>query len=93
MSQKIFQFDPSKFAADFARDGYVHIKGGVTPWFHGEVVKQVEESLVNRSMKEYAIGDKKQSRRAMRWRWGWSAGSSHRARMWLRQCAPHAASH
>ena len=61
MSQKIFQFDPSKFAADFARDGYVHIKGGVTPWFHGEVVKQVEESLVNRSMKEYAIGDKKQA--------------------------------
>ena len=61
MLQRIFQLDPSKYAADFARDGYVHIKGGVTPWFHEQVEKQVAESLVNRSMKEYAIGDKKQA--------------------------------
>ena len=61
MSGKMFNFDPAQHGGQFAREGYVHIKGGVTQQFYDQVVKQVDESLRIRSMKEYAIGDKQQA--------------------------------
>ena len=61
MPDKMFNFDPAQHAAQFAREGYVHIKGGVTQQFYDQVAKQVEESLKMRAMKEYAIGDKQQA--------------------------------
>ncbi len=61
MSERIFNFDPSKYAAEFAKAGYVHIKGGVTESFYAKAVKQVEENMKSKLMKEFAIGDKQQA--------------------------------
>ena len=61
MSEKMFQFDPSQYAAHFAEHGYVHIKGGVTDSFYKKVVAQVEENMKSKLMKEFAIGDKQQA--------------------------------
>ena len=60
-AERMFDFDPAVYAAQFAKDGYVHIRGGVTPSFHRKVVAQVEESLKTKLMKEFAIGDKQQA--------------------------------
>ena len=61
MSEKMFQFSPADYAAQFAKEGYVHIRGGVTETFFNKVVAQVEQSMKIRLMKEFAIGDKQQS--------------------------------
>jgi hypothetical protein len=61
MSEKMFQFDPSQYAGQFAERGYVHIKEGVTESFYAKVVKQVEENMKTKLMKEFAIGDKQQA--------------------------------
>lgn len=61
MSDAMFCFDPAKYAEHFAREGYVHIPGGVTEGFYRKMVKQVEENMKTKLMKEFAIGDKQQS--------------------------------
>src|SRR4051794_39689966 len=61
MSEKMFVFDPARYAADFAREGYVHIKGGVSESFYKLLVAQVEENMKSKKMKEFAIGDKQQA--------------------------------
>ncbi len=61
MSNRIFCFDPTKYRDHFLKEGYVHIKGGVTEEFYNELVKQVEENMRTRTMKEFAIGDKQQA--------------------------------
>jgi hypothetical protein len=61
MSNKIFDFDPSQYAEHFAREGYVHIKGGVTQEFFDKLVRQVEHNMKTKVMKEFAIGDKQQA--------------------------------
>src|SRR5436190_16607975 len=57
----MFTFDPAKYAGQFAREGYVHIRGGVGDAFYRKVVAQVEQSMRTRVMKEFAIGDKQQA--------------------------------
>ncbi|HZK79671.1 MAG TPA: hypothetical protein VFC46_01355 [Humisphaera sp.] len=61
MLEKMYNFDPARYADQFAREGYVHIKAGVTEPFHEKLVKQVEENMRTKTMKEYAIGDKQQA--------------------------------
>jgi hypothetical protein len=61
MSETMFQFSPADYAAQFAKEGYVHIKGGVTESFFAKVVAQVEQSMKTKLMKEFAIGDKQQA--------------------------------
>src|SRR5262245_17555789 len=61
MHERMFNFDPTRFSEQFAREGYVHIRGGVTESFYAKVVEQVEQSLKTRLMKEFAIGDKQQA--------------------------------
>src|SRR5436190_11099888 len=61
MSDRMFVFDPAKYADQFAREGYVHIKGGVSEGFHRRLISQVEENMKSRKMKEFAIGDKQQA--------------------------------
>jgi hypothetical protein len=58
---KMFCFDPAKYAAHFAREGYVHIPQGVTEQFFAKMVRQVEENMKSKTMKEFAIGDKQQA--------------------------------
>src|SRR5688500_18090648 len=60
-AERMFDFAPTLYAAQFAKEGYVHIRGGVTERFHKKVVAQVEESLRTKLVKEIAIGDKKQA--------------------------------
>jgi hypothetical protein len=61
MSNRIFCFDPKQYAEQFAREGYVHIKQGVTEDFYRKMAAQVEESLRHKQMKDYAFNDKKQA--------------------------------
>lgn len=61
MSGKMYCFDPAQYAERFAREGYVHIKAGATQEFYDQVVKQVDESLKTRLMKQHAVGDKQQA--------------------------------
>lgn len=61
MANKLFSFDPAKYAAHFAEHGWVHIKAGVTEDFYRKMVVQVEESMKSKVMKEFAIGDKQQA--------------------------------
>ncbi|MGB7161532.1 MAG: hypothetical protein WBD40_25965 [Tepidisphaeraceae bacterium] len=60
MSDKMFCFDPNQYAEQFARDGYVHIKQGVTESFYRKMAEQVEQSM-KRTMKDYAFNDKQQA--------------------------------
>jgi hypothetical protein len=61
MSEKMYDFDPAKYADQFAREGYVHIKAGVTEPFYQKLVRQVDENMKTKTMKEFAIGDKQQA--------------------------------
>jgi hypothetical protein len=60
-AEKMFDFDPTRYAPHFAKEGYVHIRGGVTESFYAKVVAQVEQSMKTKLMKEFAIGDKQQA--------------------------------
>jgi hypothetical protein len=61
MPEKMFNFDPAKFADHFAKEGYVHIRGGVTPEFYDKMAQQVDQSMKSKLMKDFAIGDKQQA--------------------------------
>src|SRR5688572_18188537 len=61
MSERMFVFDPAKYAEHFAREGYVHIPQGVSEEFYAKLVKQVDENMKSKLMKDFAIGDKQQA--------------------------------
>ncbi len=61
MSEKMFKFDPSQYAEQFAREGWVHIPSGLTDSFYQKMSKQVEENIRTKTMKEFAVGDKQQA--------------------------------
>lgn len=61
MSNKIFCFNPADYAEQFAKEGYVHIRQGVTEDFYAKMAAQVEESLRSKTMKDYAFNDKQQA--------------------------------
>ena len=61
MSDRMFEFDPAHYVDFFAREGYVHIPGGVTDAFYGKMARQVEHNMRTAVMKEFAIGDKQQA--------------------------------
>ena len=42
MGMQLFQFDPAAYARDFARDGFVHIRRGVTEEFCSRVLGQID---------------------------------------------------
>lgn len=59
--ERMFNFKPADYAEHFAREGYVHIRGGVTEAFYEKMRLQVEESMKTKLMKQFAIGDKQQA--------------------------------
>jgi hypothetical protein len=61
MADRMFDFDPAQYADVFAREGYVHIPGGVTEAFYRKMARQVEHNMRTALMKEFAIGDKQQA--------------------------------
>ncbi|MDB5330550.1 MAG: hypothetical protein JWP03_1701 [Phycisphaerales bacterium] len=61
MSDQIFNFNPTQYAEQFAKEGWVHIRGGVTEEFYAKAKAQCDENMRSRLMKEFAIGDKQQA--------------------------------
>ena len=61
MPEKLFDFNPADYADAFAREGYVHVRAGVTQDFYDKAIRQVEQSMKTKLMKEFAIGDKQQA--------------------------------
>jgi hypothetical protein len=61
MQNKLFTFDPSKYAAAFSSEGYVHIHNGTSEEFYKKMITQVDEYMKTKLMKEFAIGDKQQA--------------------------------
>jgi hypothetical protein len=61
MNNKMINFDPTEQSEHFVREGYVHIRQGVTEEFYAKLVKQVDEDVRARSMKEFALGNKQQA--------------------------------
>ena len=58
---KMFSFHPADFAEQFARQRFVHIRGGLTREFRAMLTAQVERYLRGPLMDDYAIGDKQQA--------------------------------
>lgn len=59
--EPMFNFDPRSYAATYAAEGYVYVRGGLTPGFLAQVSKQVDAYLKGELMKQFAIGDKQQA--------------------------------
>jgi hypothetical protein len=57
---KMFNFNPSDYAAEFARQGYVHIRRGITDEFYRLLADQVDRHLDAHRLKEWAVGNKQQ---------------------------------
>ena len=58
---RLFEFDPSPHARDFAERGYVHIRNAVTKDFHRKLAAQVDQLLETRRLEKFAIGNKQQA--------------------------------
>jgi hypothetical protein len=59
--KRMFTFDPSRYAAEFAAKEYVHIRGGLAAEFFAAARAQVEKNLQTALMPKFAIGDKQQA--------------------------------
>ena len=59
--QRLFAFDPAKYAAQYAAEGFVHIPNGLAPEFFKALTKQIDKILEGERMKQFAIGDKQQA--------------------------------
>lgn len=62
MNNKMINFDPAQHSEAFAREGYVHIRQGVTEEFHAKLANHVNANFRALTMKEFAIGDKQQAK-------------------------------
>jgi hypothetical protein len=57
----MFQFDPAEYAAQFAKEGWVRIRGGITDDFYRKAAAQCAENMKTKLMAQFAIGDKQQA--------------------------------
>lgn len=57
----MFSFNPAAYAEQFSKNGYVHIRKGLTDEFFRLLVKQVDAHVDAKRLKEWAIGNKQQS--------------------------------
>jgi hypothetical protein len=58
---KLFAFDPMDYREVYARRGWVHIPGGLTPEFFSLLDRQVGETLGQSSLPEFQLGGKQQA--------------------------------
>ena len=58
---RMFNFDPNRYADEFAEHGYVHIPEGLPEEFHSRLLRYVEEEFNKKHLKEFARGDKQQA--------------------------------
>lgn len=59
--QRLFSFDPKKYAATYAAEGFVHIPNGLDAGFFKSLTKQIDKILEGERLKQFAIGDKQQA--------------------------------
>lgn len=57
---KVFGFDPADHNAEYGRQGWVHIREGVTPEFHEYMLRYVEDELRAHMLEGHAIKGKKE---------------------------------
>ena len=57
----MFTFDPSRYAAEFAEKGFVHIRGGLSAEYLALLKRQIEEYTARNRLAHFARGDKQQS--------------------------------
>jgi hypothetical protein len=57
---KVFDFDPSEYAAGYRDDGYVHIREGLSREFHASLVEYAERELTSHKLDDFAIKGKKE---------------------------------
>ncbi len=57
---RMFNFSPNDYIAEFAQKGYVHIPNGLTKEFYDRLSAQVDNHLEANRLKEWAIGNKQQ---------------------------------
>jgi hypothetical protein len=57
---KVFDFEPSDHAAAYQRDGYVHIREGMSREFHAALVAYAERELTSHKLDDFAIKGKKE---------------------------------
>jgi hypothetical protein len=57
---KVFDFDPSDYAAEFAREGWIHIRAGVSEEFHAYMVEFARRELGDHLLPDFAIKGKKE---------------------------------
>lgn len=61
MTETMFSFDPAPHNAALKRDGYVHIRGGLTDEFRSLVTAQVENFIREKRIENLRLGDKLQA--------------------------------
>ena len=57
----MFAFQPQKYAAAFAKEGFVHIRQGLAAEFYQVLARQVDDYLAGDLLADFAIGDKQQA--------------------------------
>lgn len=61
VQNRMFDFDPAAYSAQYASEGFVHIPNGMTEDFHASLLRQLEMSFKSRHLAEFAIGEKQQA--------------------------------
>jgi hypothetical protein len=57
---KVFGFEPADYRAEYGRQGWVHIREGVTPEFHEHLLRYVDAELSAHTLDRHAIKGKKE---------------------------------
>jgi hypothetical protein len=57
---KVFSFDPQDWAEAYRRDGYVHIRDGLTSEFRQSLLDYAERELTSHKLDQHAIAGKKE---------------------------------
>ncbi len=57
---KVFDFDPAEYTERYRRDGYVHIRAGMSSEFHASLVEYANSELSGHMLDGFAIKGKKQ---------------------------------
>jgi hypothetical protein len=57
---RVFSFDPADHRAEYAEQGWVHIREGMSPEFHEHAVEYVRRELADHVLEDFAVRGKKE---------------------------------
>lgn len=61
VQNRMFDFEPATYAAQYASEGFVHIPKGLTEDFHARLLRHLESSFTSNRLAEFALGEKQQA--------------------------------